>query len=629
MGNVLSRNGSLGSVLGKRRADHEDRDNVKRMRAEPTETDAGITAFVNPTLPGFRGIIKYRIEDFIVQEVDLDGHVVRLTSLDANAIDQKEKEIKARIPKMTESEFDDHIAQLFGEDLSKQLRALLNTPNDTETVLTFEFTREQRFAFYDAFDQLHLKKKPLMFAKEGILTVKWPKDETEQGRDPAPNFEALGGEYLQFHVYKSGVENAKAVSWIAQYAGVKEGKIGFAGTKDARAVTVQAMTIQKARVKNLLQAREELNERNIYIGDFNYVPNGLTLGDLKGNRFSIVLRDVSGISEQEIVRSVDSLKENGFINYFGMQRFGTGAIMTHEIGYQILKKEFQEACELILKPRPGERTDFENARIKWQETKDPEQVAKLFPRAAASENAVLRSYTRFPNDHKKAILSLPRRMLSMYLHAYQSYVWNHVVSERIKRFGCDKPLVGDIVLEETGNASKNKSSGRGRGRGRGRGGSAGRRLPTMRKQPKVLTEEDLDSYSIEDVVYPIPGHRTVYPKNEIGDIYRDLLEKDQITFDKSEQYMKDLAGDYRPMLAKADDLEWSLIRYDDPCAPLCYTDLDKITNKDEPTNIPDGKHLALLIEFTLGTSQYATMALREILRYDTSSKAQARHVHNE
>ena len=66
-------------------------------------------------------------------------------------------------------------------------------------------------------------------------------------------------------------------------------------------------------------------------------------------------------------------------------------------------------------------------------------------------------------------------MLSMYLHAYQSYVWNHVVSERIKRFGCDKPLVGDLVLEDADNAKKNKFSGR----GRGRGGSAGRRLPTM------------------------------------------------------------------------------------------------------------------------------------------------------
>lgn len=41
----------------------------------------------------------------------------------------------------------------------------------------------------------------------------------------------------------------------------------------------------------------------------------------------------------------------------------------------------------------------------------------------------------------------------------------------------------------------------------------------------MLTEDDLTLYSIEDVVYPIPGHRTVYPKNEVGDIYRDLLGK--------------------------------------------------------------------------------------------------------
>lgn len=101
----------------------------------------------------------------------------------------------------------------------------------------------------------------------------------------------MGGEYLQFHVYKSGVENAKAVSWIAQYAGVKEGKIGFAGTKDARAITIQAMTIQKARVKNLLQAREELNERNIYIGDFKYVDFNLIIHERRtDNSLFIKLR---------------------------------------------------------------------------------------------------------------------------------------------------------------------------------------------------------------------------------------------------------------------------------------------------------------------------------------------------
>jgi tRNA pseudouridine13 synthase len=36
----------------------------------------------------------------------------------------------------------------------------------------------------------------------------------------------------------------------------------------------------------------------------------------------------------------------------------------------------------------------------------------------------------------------------MYVHAYQSYVWNAIVSERIKRFGYDAPIPGDIVFED-------------------------------------------------------------------------------------------------------------------------------------------------------------------------------------
>lgn len=34
----------------------------------------------------------------------------------------------------------------------------------------------------------------------------------------------------------------------------------------------------------------------------------------------------------------------------------------------------------------------------------------------------------------------------MYVHAWQSYIWNLVVSERVKLHGCTDPVVGDLVL---------------------------------------------------------------------------------------------------------------------------------------------------------------------------------------
>ena len=61
--------------------------------------------------------------------------------------------------------------------------------------------------------------------------------------------------------------------------------------------------------------------RGIYLGNFQYVEKELSLGDLSGNHFQLVLRDIDAATDT-VAQVCTSVERNGFINYFGMQRFG-------------------------------------------------------------------------------------------------------------------------------------------------------------------------------------------------------------------------------------------------------------------------------------------------------------------
>lgn len=83
-----------------------------------------------------------------------------------------------------------------------------------------------------------------------------------------------------------------------------------------------------------------------------------------------------------------------------------------------------------------------------------------------------------------------------------------------------------------------------------------------------------------------------------------------------------LAGSYRKIIHLPKEVSWEIMRYTDPDIPLAQSDEDKILGIDPPQTDPNGRFLALQIKLQLGTASYATMALREVTKVDTSSHIQ-------
>ena len=81
----------------------------------------------------------------------------------------------------------------------------------------------------------------------------------------------------------------------------------------------------------------------------------------------------------------------------------------------------------------------------------------------------------------------------MYLHAYQSYIWNHMVSKRLQLYG-QKPVVGDLVQRISPSESLVKLQ--------------------EKQEVIVVTAENLTQFGMENVVLPLPGHTIIYPENQ-------------------------------------------------------------------------------------------------------------------
>jgi tRNA pseudouridine13 synthase len=160
------------------------------------------------------------------------------------------------------------------------------------------------------------------------------------------------------------------------------------------------------------------------------VANPITLGQLSGNRFEIVLREVQS-DPTTVQAACEGLKATGYVNYFGLQRFGRGGSESgsHLIGLQIFQSNWKGALDLMFKPLPADRQDVLQAKTAYQ--RGDYAVAKdLLPPSMYSEIQVLERLISDPRDHHGAFHSIPRSTQLICVHALQSFIFNLASTHR-------------------------------------------------------------------------------------------------------------------------------------------------------------------------------------------------------
>ncbi|XP_039833701.1 multisubstrate pseudouridine synthase 7-like isoform X3 [Panicum virgatum] len=558
------------------------------------EPDVGISRFAS-TVPGFRGALKQRYSDFVVHEVARDGALVRLTSFDLHDVDECGDNAVDGDADEDHSRALESFRLLCGEADHDALRGLLGSVLDggdgnlSPIILSADADKAHRsevhefikrnfkFLITDTVDHSDGIQKCIRVrlgsgprggrgrTKRGMGSSGWRDDRPFDSRG-STSWPYHLGKFLRFHLYKENRDTQEALGVIGKMLGVQPRSFGVAGTKDKRAVTTQQVTLFKVHASRLAALNNKLI--GIRVGDFSYVNEGLVLGQLKGNRFAITLRNVVAESDDVIKAAVDGLSKNGFINYYGLQRFGSGSVPTHIVGAALLRGEWRHAVSLIL-----------GTRVHYKGHGDIDVALSGIPRHLTVERAMHIYYTspgymasnwswtpgaygvllyiqskmsavllqlqlqvrklgelqrlkKYPGNYLQALMAIPKTLRLMYVHSYQSYLWNHAASMRVEKYGILQVVEGDLVykkgcsLGEAATVDTFDDNG------------SHTNSPEMEMSYETLPEEVIQSlkivdsedllkavYTFEDVVLPLPGSETLLPRNEVAGIYHEVAKK--------------------------------------------------------------------------------------------------------
>ncbi|NXL60763.1 PUS7L protein, partial [Chordeiles acutipennis] len=398
--------------------------------------------------------------------------------------------------------------------------------------------------------------------------------------------------YTAFTLQKENLETLEAIGFLAAELGVLPSDFSYTGIKDKKAITYQPMVVKKVTPERLKEIGSKVEKKGVRIHNIHSACQHLKLGQLKGNHFDIVVRDLKHHSHDSsadlkarITEAMENVETKGFVNYYGPQRFGQGQkVQTDQIGLALLNEKMVEAVKLFFTP---EDTDdpVNNAKRYFLQTEDAKGALMMLPEYKVREKMLLRALNRYGVNREgctQGWLNIPHSMRIFYIHAYCSKIWNEAASYRLKIYG-SKVVEGDLVFSEGNDENVSLSD---------------------RVHVVTAPEESANKYSINQVVLPVVGHSIKYPSNKVGQWYHERLSKDDLQMCKFRvsPLQLNIPGCYRPILKNVQNLSY-------------FLEGSEKGIEVEDNHLTESK-VSLHISFDLDPSCYATVCLREIMKCD-------------
>lgn len=396
---------------------------------------------------------------------------------------------------------------------------------------------------------------------------------------PNKTFEHAGeGRYLICVLVKRRWDTFLAVRKVAEKLRISQKRIRFAGIKDTKALTAQFISLQGVSPNKV---------SDIQIKDINLYPQRFSRERMysqliQGNRFHITIRDIDHSSSviEERIKSVQDeiVKLECVPNFFGHQRFGTIRPNTHKVGKYLTMGDTERAALAFLsEPTEYENPEAKEARQELQDTMDFQQALNLFPRFLRYERFMLSHLAKCQRDFVGAFRKLPRKLRKLFVQAYQSYLFNKFLSERMLRgIPLNEPQIGDYVIKFDENG-----------------------LPT--EETDKVTKQNLQAMKEATkqgkicIGAPLVGTKQPPSEGIQGEIEQEILENENVTLENFKlSFMPEATapGRVRTILN-----------------PVRNLLIEKIAADSENK----GKNM-IKLGFTLNRGSYATVLLREFMK---------------